>query len=119
MTNNKISLSSDYLENTLLYSSQTYLTVNKGETVYGDYKILGQITAAPSPPADISKHKRAKDEVRIAQSLYNARTVQFKGLHETAGFITIRGDTDECFFNLPTKYREMLLISEVGKDDFL
>ena len=51
--------------------------------------------ANADPPCDISMRKWAEKKVKVVQPLYELETRAFKGLQETIGFISIRGDTDE------------------------
>lgn len=53
------------------------------------------IMANADPPCDISMRKWAEKKVKVVQPLYELETRAFKGLQETIGFISIRGDTDE------------------------
>ena len=111
--NNKISLGSDYLKNTLLYPNQTYSTVHKEETAYGGYKILGPVTATPDPSADISNYKRAESEVRIVLLEWCNFRVFRKQLVSSVNVWIPMIDS----LTIPTRSKEMLLISDIAKDD--
>ena len=84
----------NYLENTILYLNQAYVTVTKNKKVYYcDFFVLGQIVE------DISTYFVKENKVKMIRPKYNAETGEFLGLYETIGFMAVRGSPDEVFFN--------------------
>ena len=90
----------NYPEISLLYLNQAYLTVQKGEDkVYSDHVILGQISAAANSPDDMKTYECAENEVKLVAPFYNEQTGEVLGLRKSLGFINLRGDEEDAFFN--------------------
>ena len=90
----------NYPEISSLYLNQAYLTVQKGEDkVYSDHVILGQISAAANSPDDMKTYECAENEVKLVAPFYNEQTGEVLGLRKSLGFINLRGDEEDAFFN--------------------
>ena len=90
----------NYLENTILYLNQAYLTVTKNKNIYYcDFFVLGQTVEAANPPEDILAYVLNENKVKIIRLKYNAETGEFLGLYKTVGFMVVRGSPGEVFFN--------------------
>ena len=56
----------NYLENTLFYVNQAYMTVQKGENIfYSNHFILRQVIPAANVPTDVDSYKCGPDEVKV------------------------------------------------------
>ena len=67
---------------------------NDQKIFYGDHFILGQVIPLAELPADLKSN-----EVKLLRPKYNVSDGKFLGLIETIGYITVRGDPGETFFD--------------------
>ena len=106
-----------YLENSIFYVSQVFLTIQKGEKMFcGTHFILGQIIEAANVPVYIDNYKCWPEEVKTYQLQYCLSTGKFQKLYKTIGLIIIRGDDDEMFSNYGyEKQKSKLLYSVQGR----
>ena len=78
----------NFPEKILIYKSQAYLAVHKGETIlYVDFFMMAQIIST----VNVDSYECLPDEVKIIRTLYEAETGDFKGIKNTIGFINVRG----------------------------
>ena len=90
----------NFPENTLVYANQGAVSTVKGEiSIYLDYVALGQIIPMRSCPSDIDGYVCEKNEVKMYVPMYDLTSGSFKGIEKRIGYIMVRGDTDEVFFN--------------------
>lgn len=52
-----------------------------------------------NPPEDIKNYVPQANEAKIVRPKYDVVTGEFLGLVETLGYITVRGEEGECFFD--------------------
>ena len=64
-----------------------------------DYYILGQIVECVNPPENIINYAFKDREVKLYRPRYDQVTGNFQGFYETIGYITVRGDPEEYFFD--------------------
>lgn len=90
----------NYPENLIFYINQWYLTIqNIKKMCYADDFLIDQIIEASNPPENIETHVCKDREVKLFGPKFDASTEEFSGLYKTIGFIVVRGDDDELFFN--------------------
>ena len=86
-------------EMTAFYINQAYLSYKDNKKIYYcDVFILGQVTPMLNPPEDL-KNVPKENEAKIVRPEYDVVSGQFMGLVETLGYLTVRGDERECFFD--------------------
>lgn len=87
-------------ELTIFYLNQGSLHYKNDQKIfYGDHFILGQVIPLAELPADLSSFKLKSNEVKLLRPKYNVSDGKFLGLIETIGYITVRGDPGETFFD--------------------
>ena len=79
---------------------------------------MGQITAAVNVPSEISNKEFGPDNVKIVVSFYVVETGGFKGLKDTAGFISIKGDVNETFSATDFLRKILKMFTLVKKEEF-
>ena len=85
---------------TIFYVNQAYLSDKDNKKIYYcDVFILGQVTPMPNPPEDLKNYLPKENEAKIVRRKCSIVSVQFLGLVETLGYLTVRGDERECFFD--------------------
>ena len=91
----------EFLENTLIYVNQGYLTVKDRDTmIYCEYTILAQIIPFKSSPENIDEAvKEDKKLVKIYMPMYETVTGQFLGVKEGIGYIMVRNEEEETFLS--------------------
>ena len=105
-----------YLENSIFYVSQVFLTIQKGEKMFcGAHFILGQIIEAANVPVYIDNYKCWPEEVKTYQLQYCLSTGKFQKLYKTIGLIIIRGDDDEMFSNYGYEKQKSKLLYSVQR----
>ena len=77
---------------------------------YADYFLISQITEASNPPEDIDTYVCKEREVKLVRPKYDVSIEEFLGLYKTVGFIVVRGDNDEIFFNYGYKKKKSIII---------
>ena len=83
-----------------IYLNQRYLTIKDNKRLYyADYYILGQIIECLNPPEDISNYVCKDLIVKIYRRRYDTVTGTFLGLYETLGYLRVRGNPNEYFFD--------------------
>ena len=61
--------------------------------------MIGQIIEASNPPEKIDTYVCKKNEVKFFHLKNDVSNGEFSRLYETVGFIVVRIDDDEVFFN--------------------
>ena len=90
----------NFPENSIIYLSQGYLTIKDNRKLYyADYHIIGQVNECINPPEDLENYVCQDREIKIYRPRYDLVTGNFLGLHETLGFIVVRGDPEEHFLD--------------------
>ena len=90
----------DILEKALCYVNQAYLSTKDGEIIiYCQYVILGQVIPLRNPPEELDEYISREDHlVKMYVPLYDNNDGRFLGVKETAGYVMLRGDSDETFW---------------------
>ena len=89
----------DFPENALCYVNQAYVSTKDGETIiYCQYIILGQVLPLRNPPEDLDNYVKDNHLVKMYVPLYDNNDGRFLGVKETAGYVMLRGDSDETFW---------------------
>ena len=79
-------------ENNLYYINQGYQSYKDGKKVYyNDVYIIAHIMPSAMQPED--------DEVKILRARYDPISGEFLGIEYCVGFITVKNDVDEQFFD--------------------
>ena len=87
-------------ENTIIYINQAYQSYKDNKKVYyEDYYLLGQVNQCLNPPEDLKNYECHLNEAEFYRPKYDTVTDEFLGLYETLGYLTVRGDNQECFFD--------------------
>ena len=87
-------------EMTAFYINQAYLSHKDNKKIYYcDVFILGQVTLMLTPPEDLKDYVPKDNEAKIVRPKYDVVSGQFLELVETLGYLTVRGDESECFFD--------------------
>ena len=87
-------------EMTTFYLNQAYQSYKDNKRIcYWDLLIFGQVTPFLNPPEDLSNFEVKDNEAKIVRPKYDTVSDQFLDLVETLGYLTVRGDTVECFFD--------------------
>ena len=87
-------------ENTIIYINQVYQSYKDNNKVYYvDYYLLGQVNQCLKPPEDLKYYECQPNKIKIYRPKYDVVIVEFLGLYETLGYLTVRGDNQECFFD--------------------
>ena len=90
----------NYPENRILYINQGYLTIKENKKFYyADHYLLSQVNKCINPPEDIHNYVCTEREVKLYLPRSNPVMRQFLGLHESLGFIVVRGDPNEHFLD--------------------
>lgn len=66
---------------------------------YADDFLIDQNIEASNPPENIETHVCKDREVKLFGANYDLSIEEFSGLCKTVGFIVVRRDDDELFFN--------------------
>ena len=84
----------------IFYVNQYYQNYKYNKKVYYcDFYILGQATPCLNTPEDQKNYEFKPNEGKIFRPEYDTVSHEFLGLVETLGYLTIRGDSMECFFD--------------------
>ena len=67
----------NFLENTLFYVNQSYLSVTKKKIFYSEYFVIGQVVEASNPPQDVFFYTLKETEVKMVRPCYNPETGEF------------------------------------------
>lgn len=87
-------------EMNILYINQAYQSCKDNKKVfYADYFLVGQVNQCLNPPEDLKNYKCQPNEPKIYGPKYDTVTGEFVGLMETLSYLTVRGDSGECFFD--------------------
>ena len=90
----------NFPKNTLLYVNQAYLTVKMSKNFfYCDDYVLGKIVKSLNTPQDISSYILKDNVVKMFRPCYDPETGEFCSLHQTVGFLVVRGSPEEVLFN--------------------
>ena len=90
----------NYPENLIFYVNQEHLTIQKNKKMdRGNYFFVEQIIQASNPPENTDTYVCKENEVKLFRPSHDVPTGEFLGLYETVGFIVVRADEDEFFFN--------------------
>ena len=99
-TNNFNIAKVNYLENTIMYINQAYLTIkNNKKMFYADHQILGQIIEVLNPPEDVSSYAFKERKVKLVRPRYELSTSEFLCLYNTIGCLIVRRDGKEHLLN--------------------
>ena len=91
----------NYPESTVFYVNQAYQSYKDNKKVYyADFFIIRQIKYCLNPLENIESYDFKEREAKRYRPRYATVTGQLLGLYETLGYLTMRGDADECFFGL-------------------
>lgn len=84
----------------MFYVNQGYQSYKDKKKVYhADYYIIDQINQCLNPPENLSSYEFKEIEAKIYRPRYDTVTGLFLDLYETLGYLIVRGDSDECFFD--------------------
>ena len=87
-------------ENTIVYINEANQSYKDNKRVYYvDYYLLGQVNQCLNPSEDLKNYEYQPNEAKFYRPKYDTVTGEFLGLYETLGFLTVRGDNQECFFD--------------------
>ena len=87
-------------ENTIIYKNQAYqLYKDNKKAYYADYYLLGQVNQCLNRPEGLKNYEYQPNEAKFYRAKYDTVTGEFLGLYETLGYLTFRGDNQECFFD--------------------
>ena len=87
-------------EMAIFYVNEAYQSYKDNKKVYYcDFYILGQVIPSLNPPEDLKNHKFKLDEATIFRLKYDTVSGESLGLVETLAYLTIHGDSMECFFD--------------------
>ena len=87
-------------ENSILYVNEAYQSYKDNKKVYyADYYLLGQGNQYQNPPEDLKNYECKPNEAKFYRPNYDTVTGKFLGLYETLGYLTVRGEKGECFFD--------------------
>ena len=90
----------NFRENNIIYINQAYQSYKDNKKLYYiDYYLLGQFNQCLNPPEDLKNYECQPNETKIYRPKYGIVTGEFIGLYETLGYLTVRGDNHECFFD--------------------
>ena len=90
----------DFPENALSYVNQAHLSTKDGEImIYCQYIILRQIIPLRNLPEDLDAYISDSEKlVKMYVQLYDNNDGRSLGVKETAGYVILRGDSDEIFW---------------------
>ena len=87
-------------ENTLFYINQGYQSYKDGKNVYyNDVYIIAQNMPLALQPKDIESYELKDNEVKILRARYDPISGEFLGIEYCVGFITVKNNVDEQFFD--------------------
>ena len=87
-------------ENTIIYTNQAYQSYKDNKKAYYvHYYLLGQVNQCLNLPEDLQNYECLPNEAKIYRPKYDNVTGEFLGLYKTIGYLTVRGDNQECFFD--------------------
>ena len=88
------------LEMTTFYVNQTYLSSKDNKKIYyTDVYIIGQVVPLLNAPEDLKHYQLKSDKVKLIKPKYDPVNGQFLGLINSLGYLTVRGDEQEHFFD--------------------
>ena len=87
-------------ENAIMCINQAYQSYKDNKKVYYvDYYLLGQVNQCLNPLEDLKNYECQPNEAKFYRPKYDTVTGEYLGLCETLGYLTVRGDNQECSFN--------------------
>ena len=87
-------------ENTLFYINQGYQSYKDAKKVYyNDVYTIAQIMPLALQPKDIESYELKDNEVKILRARYDPISGEFLGIEYCVGFITVKNNVDEQFFD--------------------
>ena len=87
-------------EMSILYVNQAYQSYKDNKKVYYyDYLIEVQVTPCLNPPEDLRNCECQPNEAKIYCPKYDTVSGEFLGLFQTLNYLTICGDSGECFLD--------------------
>ena len=87
-------------EMTIFCVNQGYLSYKDNKKIYYvDTYIVGQIVPLLNQPESLDEYTPLENEVKICHAKYDTVTGQFLGLENCLGYLTVRGDKHENFFD--------------------
>ena len=88
------------LKTVFFYLNQGYRSYKDNRKIYyGDYYILGQIVECANLPKNITNYVFKDREVKLYWPRNDQVTGNFQGLYEIIGYIIVRGNPEEHFFD--------------------
>ena len=87
-------------EMTIFYLNQAYLSYKDNKKIYyTDVYIIGQVVSLLNPPEDLKNYQLKSDKAKLIKPKYDPVSGQFLGLSKSLGYLTVRGDEQEHFFD--------------------
>ena len=87
-------------EMTAFYLNQAHLSYKDNKKIYYcNVFIISQVTPMLNPPEDLKNYIPKENEAKIVRPKYDVASGQFLGLVETLGYLNVRGDEHERFFD--------------------
>ena len=85
---------------TIFYLNQAYLSYKDNKKVYyTDVYIIGQVVSLLNPPEDLKNYQLKSDKTKLIKPKYDPVSGQVLGLSKSLGYLTVRGDEQEHFFD--------------------
>ena len=89
---------------TIFYLNQAYLSYKDNKKVYyTDVYIIGQVVSLLNPPRIfkvlLKNYQLKSDKTKLIKPKYDPVSGQFLGLSKSLGYLTVRGDEQEHFFD--------------------
>ena len=85
---------------TIFYVNQSYLSYKDNKKIYYvDVYIVGQIVLLLNQPENLDEYRPLENEVKMCRAKYDTATGQFLGLKNCLGYLTVRGDKHENYFD--------------------
>ena len=91
----------DFLTEKANLPENTIMCINQDnkKVYYVDCYLLGQVNQCLNPQEDLKNYECQPNEAKFYRPKYDTFTGEYLGLCETLGYLTVRGDNQECSFN--------------------
>lgn len=86
-------------EMNIFYVNQASLSYKDNKIYYADLYILGQVVPMLNPPEDLENYVPKPKEAKLIRPKYDSISGELLGLVQTLGYLTVRGEDQECFFD--------------------
>ena len=104
------------LEWLFFYINQGYLSYKDNKKIYYvDCFIIGQVVPVLNPAESLDDYEPKENEVIIIRSKYDSVSGQFSGLENSLGYMTVRGDDHENFFDYGFSKEKSKILYSVHK----